>query len=270
MRFDHRTNVAGYDPEKDLKQYRDAGNDVNAMRRINYAANRERINAQKRAAYAARKLDFMGAPKDFSDSNGIVSIKAYQVKGHNTIFTQTNTQDAQRTIQLISDTSAEIQQLQTVSEIIVAKDVPGIAAYDHVDNRLYVNERISSDDFIEEQLFGGYFVTENAKDILRHEMHHKEHWDHIKTKVLTSGKSSDIVKQEIESALREYVQNQLASDPAYIRKNVSRNAANAFQRYASLNELIADVSLQKDKGIEKDSVLSKLVGGVVHDDPNVR
>ena len=54
MRFDRRTNVAGYDPEKYLKQYRDAGSDVNAMRRINYAANRERINAQKRAAYAVQ------------------------------------------------------------------------------------------------------------------------------------------------------------------------------------------------------------------------
>lgn len=55
VRFHPGTNVAGYDPEKYLKQYRDAGSDVNAMRRIDYAANRKRINAQKRAAYAARK-----------------------------------------------------------------------------------------------------------------------------------------------------------------------------------------------------------------------
>ncbi len=55
IRFDGRSTVAGYDPEKYLKQYRDAGSDVNALRRVNYARNRERINAQKRAAYAARK-----------------------------------------------------------------------------------------------------------------------------------------------------------------------------------------------------------------------
>lgn len=54
VRFHSGTNVAGYDPEKYLRQYRDAGSDVNAMRRIDYAANRERINAQKRAAYAAQ------------------------------------------------------------------------------------------------------------------------------------------------------------------------------------------------------------------------
>lgn len=61
IRFDHSTTVAGYDPEKYLKQYRDAGGDVNAMRRIDYAANRERINAQKRAAYAERKAAFTSA-----------------------------------------------------------------------------------------------------------------------------------------------------------------------------------------------------------------
>ena len=266
VRFDGSTSVAGYDPEKYLRQYRAAGSDVNAMRRIDYAAHRERINAQKRAAYAVRKLDFMGAPKDFSDSKGIVSVKAYQVKGHATFFTQTNTKDAQKTIQFILDKSAEIQQLQTVPEIIVAKDLPGIAAYDHVDNRLYVNERISNADFIKEQLSGSYFVAENAEDILRHEMHHKDHWDYIGAKALTTGKSNDTVKQEIEADLREYVQHQLTSDPKYVRNTVSGNAAANLQRRNSLNELIAEVLLQSDKQTGKDPVLLKLVGDMFHDD----
>ena len=54
IRFDHNTTVAGYDPDKYLKQYRDAGGDINKMRRVNYTANKERINAQKRAAYAVK------------------------------------------------------------------------------------------------------------------------------------------------------------------------------------------------------------------------
>ena len=57
VRFHSSTSVAGYDPEKYLKQYRDAGSDVNAMRRIDYAARKDAINAQKRAAYAARKAE---------------------------------------------------------------------------------------------------------------------------------------------------------------------------------------------------------------------
>lgn len=266
VRFSRDFNISGYDPEEYLRQYREAGGDVNAWRRIDYAARKDVINTQKRAAYAVRKFDFMGVPKDFSDGNGIVSIKAYQVKGHDTIFTQTNTKDAQKTIQLISDKAAEIKQLQAIPEIIVAKDIPGIAAYDHVDNRLYVNERISNADFIKGQLSGGYFVAENAEDILKHEMHHKDHWDYINAKALTSGKSSDIVKQEIEATLREYVQNQLASDPKYIRNTVSGNAAVNLQRYNSLNELIADVLLQADKQTGKDPELLKLVGDMFHDD----
>lgn len=56
IRFDHSTTLAGYDPDKYLAQYNAAGGDINKMRRVNYAANKERINAQKRAAYAARRL----------------------------------------------------------------------------------------------------------------------------------------------------------------------------------------------------------------------
>lgn len=55
IRFDHKTTVAGYDPEKYLKQYRDAGGDINKMRRIDYAARKDAINAQKRAAYASKR-----------------------------------------------------------------------------------------------------------------------------------------------------------------------------------------------------------------------
>lgn len=58
IRFDGRSTVAGYDPDEYLRRYRAAGSDVNALRRVNYARNRERINAQKRAAYAARKAAF--------------------------------------------------------------------------------------------------------------------------------------------------------------------------------------------------------------------
>lgn len=67
VRFSREFDVSGYDPEAYLRLYRDAGSDINNWRRIDYAANRERINAQKRSAYAVRKFDFMGVPKDLSD-----------------------------------------------------------------------------------------------------------------------------------------------------------------------------------------------------------
>lgn len=56
VRFDSRTTVAGYDQEKYLAQWQEAGGDLNEMRRMQYARNRVKINAQKRAAYAERTL----------------------------------------------------------------------------------------------------------------------------------------------------------------------------------------------------------------------
>lgn len=72
IRFDHSTTLAGYDPEKYLKQYRDAGGDINKMRRIDYAARKDAINAQKRAAYAVRKVN----KSERSYSGGVGSNKA--------------------------------------------------------------------------------------------------------------------------------------------------------------------------------------------------
>ena len=57
VRFNRRTTVAGYDPDKYLAQYRQQGGDLNAMRRAQYEKNKKIITAQKRAAYAAKRLE---------------------------------------------------------------------------------------------------------------------------------------------------------------------------------------------------------------------
>ncbi len=57
IRFDHSSTIAGYDPDKYLAMYKGAkGNSsqakLNVLRREHYVENRDKINAQKRAAYA--------------------------------------------------------------------------------------------------------------------------------------------------------------------------------------------------------------------------
>ena len=74
VRFRSDTTVAGYDPEKYYRQYREAGSDINKMRRIDYAANRERINAQKRAAYAARKAYTNQAASAILDASNKIGV----------------------------------------------------------------------------------------------------------------------------------------------------------------------------------------------------
>ena len=67
IRFDSSTTVAGYDPDKYLEQYYAYGGDINAMRR---ARDKGKINAQKRAAYAARQLRERAARGILDDIRG--------------------------------------------------------------------------------------------------------------------------------------------------------------------------------------------------------
>lgn len=62
VRFDSDFSVDGYDPDEYKKMYDEAegstpNEKINSMRRDQYAQNRDRINAQKRAAYAVRKTE---------------------------------------------------------------------------------------------------------------------------------------------------------------------------------------------------------------------
>lgn len=59
VRFDHKSSVAGYNPDKFKKMYYNGGQTanerINNLRRMLYEDRKDEINAQKRAAYAARK-----------------------------------------------------------------------------------------------------------------------------------------------------------------------------------------------------------------------
>lgn len=62
VRFDNKSGVSGYDPKVYQDMYYGAeGNSpqdkINSIRRMKYQENKDRINAQKRAAYAERKVE---------------------------------------------------------------------------------------------------------------------------------------------------------------------------------------------------------------------
>ncbi len=62
IRFSKNTDVEGYDPDKYLEQYKNADGKntqakINAMRRENYAKNKDSINARKRELYAEEKVE---------------------------------------------------------------------------------------------------------------------------------------------------------------------------------------------------------------------
>ena len=77
IRFDGKSNVAGYDPDKYKEMYDSAEGDtwqekLNSMRRAEYAENADKIRAQKREAYAIRNgMKYAGVPKSWKRNTSI-------------------------------------------------------------------------------------------------------------------------------------------------------------------------------------------------------
>lgn len=197
-------------------------------------------------------VDFMGQPRIFDGGN--FKIKAYEVKGLRGIYTQTNSIEAQNTIKYIENMRLK-GVLHSLDGVVVAKNLPGIAAYDHAKNLMYVNEQLCNKSIVHEWLKDGYFIAENVDDILKHEMFHKKHWDFIMTK----GNDYGIIKNKLETDLHKYVAEQQMYNPSYITRIVCDNAYNGYRKKDNLNELIAEVLLQEEKGIIKDKRLLELV-----------
>ncbi len=149
---------------------------------------------------------------------------------------------------------------RTQLEQVVARDLRGVAAYDHVNNRLYICEKLFDADYCKKQFDSDYFAAENIQETIKHELVHKKHWDKIFKLSSETGKSIDIAKQELEADLREYVVKQVANEYSYIEKTVSKNAQDCYDEVRSLNELIADTVIKADNDLLKDRILGKLVG----------
>ena len=205
-------------------------------------------------------VDFMGKPKQFTDKEGKIDIKAFKQDGTDNIYSQTYSKNAQDTIEMLQDMKKSNSELSDVSEIVLARDLRGVAAYDHVNNRLYVCEKLFDADYCKKQFDSDYFAAENAEETIKHELVHKKHWDKIYKLSSETGKSIDIAKQELEADLREYVVKQVANESSYISDVVSENAWKGFIKGKTLNELIADVCVKSSKHQLEDSVLEKLVG----------
>ena len=86
VRFDGKTTVAGYDPDKYREMYDNAEGDtwqekLNSMRRDQYADNKDKINARKRELYAVKKDSLPNAAADDKINKDYRSILAAKQPG---------------------------------------------------------------------------------------------------------------------------------------------------------------------------------------------
>lgn len=185
------------------------------------------------------------------------------------IYCQTNTNNAQKMSEYLDKMINQSNQYGEISNIVIVKNkvLQGIASYDHINNNLYISEELVNQQKFLLFVDKTYFPARNIEDILNHELGgHKRHWQAIGKYQKKYDISTDKAKQELEENLRKYVVNQRNNDILYIKKYVSENADDKFEKYNSLNELIADINVLNMQDKVKDKYLLKLVMEVLNYD----
>ncbi len=185
VRFDGKSTVAGYDPDKYLAMYENAGGDINAMRRKRYEQNKDEINARKRELYAAqayRKVE-RGTPSKISLArNGAeVSIPVKRIDSYNTpIYISDKAEIKPKALNSINQNTEKalknygipIGRKPTV--VILSDDElkNALGLYDPCSNIVYYSQSISNPEV--QRLVGGKGAVE------RHEMWHMKQAEDFK------------------------------------------------------------------------------------------
>nr|DAJ71495.1 MAG TPA: minor capsid protein 2 [Caudoviricetes sp.] len=153
VRFDRKSTVAGYDPEKYLEEYNNAGGDVNAMRRMRYGQNKDAINARKRELYeeqAYRKVK-RGSSKEviLTRNKTKITIQTKKVESYNTpIYISDNAKIKPKALNTINQNTEKalkeygvlLKRKPTV--IILAEDElnDALGLYDPCTNTVYYSQ----------------------------------------------------------------------------------------------------------------------------------
>lgn len=177
VRFDGESTVAGYDPEKYLEEYNNAGGDINAMRRIRYQENKDAINARKRKRYAEqayRKVERGHATEISLTRRGTESvIPVKQVETYDTpVYISDKAKIKPKALSAINqNTEKALREYDIPIErkpvvVVLAEDElnNALGLYDPCTNTVYYNQSLSNQEI--QELVGGRGAVE------RHEMWH--------------------------------------------------------------------------------------------------
>lgn len=156
VRFDGKSTVAGYDPDKHLEEYQEAGGDINAMRRMRYKENKEAINARKRELYAEqayRKVK-RGKAEEISLTRGgkEVAVSVRKVESYDTsMYISDQAQIKPKALNAINqNTEKALKEYGVPSErkptiVILADDElkNALGLYDPCTNTVYYSQSIA-------------------------------------------------------------------------------------------------------------------------------
>lgn len=186
VRFDGHSTVAGYDPDKYLEEYENAGGDINAMRRKRYEQNKDEINARKRELYeeqAYRKV-MRGDPKEIFlvRSGREIKISTKQVMSYNTqVYISDNAKIKPKALNDINQNTEKALKEYGIPEdrkptVVILADEElrnALGLYDPCTNTVYYNQALSDPEI--QAHVGGKGAVE------RHEMWHMKQAEDFQT-----------------------------------------------------------------------------------------
>ena len=181
IRFDGKSNVEGYDPDKLREMYDNAEGDtwqekLNSMRRDDYAYNGDVIRAQKREAYARHRKIKYGDINDFHTDRGTVTARRVDRYGYNNLLVDEKVNLTERQLRNVNSQISEAKRLLGITNncdvrVIVTDINDKLASYNPRTNVLLINTEMTADDKIR-NLQKGFACADDPRSTMVHELLH--------------------------------------------------------------------------------------------------
>ena len=181
IRFDEKSTVEGYDPDRYREMYDNAEGGtsqekINAMRRVKYTENPQKIREQKRDWYARNRRLKYGQASEFTTDRGTIIARQVERYGYNSLFVDENITLTERQLRNVDRQVSEAKQLLGISDYCDAKVIvtdmgDTLASYNPRTNTVLISARmISNDEIIRAQV--GFTCPEDPRSTAVHEFLH--------------------------------------------------------------------------------------------------
>ena len=181
IRFDGKSNVAGYDPDKYREMYDDADgktwkDKLNSMRRDEYLVNGERIREQKMELYSRNRKIKYGEINDIQTDRGSITARRVDRYGYNNIYVDEKVDITEKQLRNVNNQVSEAKRIVNVindcdAKVVVTDIDDPIASYNPRTNTMFISKRMTSnEEIVKAQEF--FTCPNDTRSTAVHEMFH--------------------------------------------------------------------------------------------------
>lgn len=181
VRFDGKSKVGGYDPDKYREMYENAEGDtweekLNSMRRAEYSKNGEIIREQKRELYARNRKIKYGEINDIQTDKGIITARRVDRYGYNNIYVNEKVDITEKQLRNVNNQVSEAKRVVDVindcdAKVVITDIDDPIASYNPRTNTILISKRMTSnEEIVKAQEF--FTCPNDTRSTAVHEMFH--------------------------------------------------------------------------------------------------